>query len=225
MKNKSLIRLVIVGLAVIVGMKLISVYLIDFNQLIDLATKFYGGYGWLILLVAGFLEAIVLLDLYFPGSTLILLGATLSSSGEISFAAVIFFAMLGMLFGYSVSYLIGYLGGPGLIRKLKIENQVSGYQKHLATNKRMYFWATVHPDIASFLAVAAGMVKINFLQFIVLILIAQLIWSLIWGVIFYVFGFYLLKQVMVFVVIAVVAIIIFEIIKHYRGVKNAKRRY
>lgn len=215
MKNKSFWKLIIISVILLIVLRIITYYFISFDRIVELAQRFYGDYGSIILFIAGILEAIFIVGFYVPGSTTILLGGTLSSTDSVSFFQVIFWSTLGLALGYSISYLMGRYGGTRILKKSGFEDQIGTYKDKLSKNKIIYFWATVHPNIASLLAVAAGSLNINFLQFILMISIGQTIWSIFWGIVFYIFGLYLLKRIMILVLIVIIILLIYQLFKYY----------
>ncbi len=211
MSKDRLIPLIITSIILLVLVRLALYRWGDFDDLVRWAGQFYSTFGWLILLVSGIIESIILIGLYYPGSTIILSGAALASTGSISLSTVIIWSTLGIVLGYAVSYLAGRAGWQGLVGNKRVWENINNTQMKIQKNKFIYLWATIHPDLGAMVSAAAGVLKIDFWSFIVKIGLCQLFWSTFWAVVFYYFGFVILKRVVLFTVIALSILVIYEL--------------
>jgi membrane protein DedA with SNARE-associated domain len=74
----------------------------------------HGHWAAAIIFVAAFGESFAFLSLLFPGTTLLIAVGTLMSGGTLTYAPVLFAAVLGATLGDSISYWIGRRFGGGI---------------------------------------------------------------------------------------------------------------
>lgn len=180
--------------------------LMEFDNLFSSLENLYSKYGIYIIFLGGIIESLFLLNLYAPGSFVILLGAVLAASGVVSLPIVIIAGTAGLIVGYSIDYLIGAKGWHELLKNLKIFRYVETGKEKLKEGSLVIFLSAVHPNPASFVSLAAGISNYDFKKFILIILPAQLFWSTFWGVIFYTFGVVLLQNMIVAALLAIIII-------------------
>jgi membrane protein DedA with SNARE-associated domain len=72
---------------------------------------------------------------------------------------------------------------------------VTKAESKLKKGKSIYFWSAIHPNGASVVALASGILKVSFFRFFLFIGISQLIWACFWGALFYSLGLVFLKKV------------------------------
>ena len=216
MKKKSLWYYIIFGAAFYLVTRLLLNHFGTFDKILELAKESYASYGPAILFLAGFFEAIVIVGLYFPGSTIILVGATLASTGVISVPAVIGWTTAGVVGGYIVSYGLGRLGGESFINKCNLKRQIDEIKVKTEKSKLIYLWSTFHPNVAAVVSVAAGFIGTDFYQFLFGITVGQLIWSTIWALVFYYFGLVLLNKISLVLGIILVGLICAEVVNIFR---------
>jgi len=187
--------------------------LLVFDNLFSSLQKLYQNYGPLILFVAGLTESIFLVNLYFPGAFVILLGGVLASTGVITLPAVIFWGTLGLVMGYSFNYAVGRFGWYEIFSKLKIFKFVDLAKRKLGENKFIFLWGTIHPNSASLLSLAAGIIQLDFWTFLFLVTIFQLLWSTFWALFMYFLGVIALKSISNITLAVLLAIIAFWLFK------------
>lgn len=213
MKNKQLLKLIIASVTIIILTKICFSYFISFNEFIKFLSDIYVNHGPLILFLSGFIESIILVGLYFPGSTIILLGATLAGAGIISLPSVIVWTTLGILLAYSLNYWLGKVGGDKFLKKFGLEETVNQARGKAEKSNLIYLWSTAHPNIGAVVAVALGIMKVNFVKFILQMTLTQFFWSTFWGVIFYFFGLALLNKIAIVTGIVIGIMLLFELYK------------
>lgn len=158
------------------------------SELKVMVTQWIADYGLLILFFGSFLEALLLIGFYFPGSVLIFVGVGLAPSATFAFFAVLTVSA-GMLVGYACNYFIGRYGWYKLLMKLGMKQGIENAQTKMEKNDVRYisytFW---HPGLAAFTATAAGILQIGIKRFLVLAFIAVACWNTLWGVLVYNLG-------------------------------------
>lgn len=211
-KKRSFWPLLIATTIILIVLRIVF-YFFNQDDLIKFLSVFYGQYGPLILFVSGIIEAIVLVGLYYPGSTIILLGATLAGAKIISLPEVILWSSLGLIIGYIIDYYFGLKGGEKLLVNSGLYEPLQKARDQAEKSKLIYLWSTVHPNIAAVAATVLGSMKVNFTNFLMLITLSQFFWSTFWGLIFYFFGMILLGKIAIFVGIIITILFVLEIIK------------
>lgn len=158
-------------------------------ELIAIITGFYATYGYLIVFLSGFIEAIFLLGFYFPGSAAILLGAVTAKSGAVSLPMIILLGTIGLTLGYSLNYALGKYGWYKILEKFGVHPALNEAQKKLEQHKyKALMLGYISPNSGSLLSTAAGILKLPFRQFLIMTSVSQLFWSSVWGIIAYIFG-------------------------------------
>ena len=82
----------------------------DLDALVAALRPLYDDWGYLIVGLGAYFENTILLGLFFPGGTMVLLGAFYSRLGTLSLWLVLLLATLGTVTGALTDYAIGRLG-------------------------------------------------------------------------------------------------------------------
>ena len=147
-----------------------------------------ASYGLLILFVGAFLESVLLLGFYFPGSVLIFLGVGLAPSALDAVIAVLV-VDIAMLTGQSFNYFLGRYGWYKLLVKFGMAGGIENAKLKMEHNDVRYiaytFW---NAGLASFTSTAAGILQIGYKRFITLAIIAIAFWNTLWGILVYSLG-------------------------------------
>jgi len=199
--------------------RLVLNHYVSFDELISMAGNFYKDYGPLLLFISGLLEAIIVIGWYYPGSTIILLGASLAGAGVISPYSVLLWGLAGLILGYIINYFIG-AKWQNFAQKFELTEYVKKIKQRVRKNNLIYFWVTFHPDVAAVAALAFGMFNTNFWKFFFGITIASLFWAIFWGMLFYFFGMFLLERLFLLVAILIGGFILYEIFKIFHNRKR-----
>lgn len=158
------------------------------EELIVITKGWLDSYGLWMLFVGAFLESVLLIGFYFPGSVLIFLGVGLAPTGWDAFIAVLV-VDIAMLSGQSFNYFLGRYGWYKLLVKFGMKGGIENAQLKMQQNDMRYilytFW---HAGLASFTATAAGVLRIGYKRFITLAIIAIAFWNTLWGVVVYSLG-------------------------------------
>ncbi|SRR6266705_2255063 len=147
----------------------------------------YDQYGYLIVFLSTFCENTALLGLFLPGNSLVLLGAFYARVGTLHLAWVIFFAWLGTVLGYHVDYLIGrfalvhiitYCRTKKLGRRLRLTGRIRLARLWVAKHGgKAILLSHVVGHVRSFVALSAGMLRMNYWHFLFFEIIAALLWT------------------------------------------------
>lgn len=198
------------------------------EEMIPIVSTWLARYGLYVVLVGSFLEALLFVGMYFPGSIVIFISVALAPDVT-SALATVFCVSLGMFTGYFVNYLLGKYGWYQLFLKLGMGDGIDRAQVKMQENDTRYvFYTYWNPGLASFTATAAGILKMNYQRFVVLSATAILLWNTFWGVVVYSLGESSLVLLDFTVVLKIAAVwIIFELgmivwNKYYKKVDTIK---
>ena len=141
------------------------------TEVLIILENLYGKYGIIGLFIASFLEGIVYLGLYFPGSFIIALSVILSDGTFYQF----FIISLTVAISLTITSAINYILGKTISSKnLKLENQSS----------KGIFASIIHPNILAFYFFISGIEKRN-LKNILLVPILMIPYGFILAILFY----------------------------------------
>lgn len=194
----------------------LSLFIILRGRIPDTATvireiqELYTVYGYYLVLIGAFFEGLFPIGMYIPGSTVVLLGAVLSKTGIIQFPLVIILGTLGFVLAYTANYFLGKYGVYRLLSFLGLDREINSAKIRLERNHvKAIFFGCISPAPAAFLSTAAGVLKIPFQRFLVLVIISQFFWSMLWGSIVYIFGMPLVEFILknLFIIIGFIVII------------------
>ena len=146
----------------------------------------FSLHGWWIVGIAAFLEGVAIINLYFPGSLVIVLGVT-SSLGKPSLAILmVATTMLGFILSALVNYAIGYYGFHRILLRIGGRQWFDQVQIwHQRYGPRVLLLAYVHPNAGGLMAMACGNARYSFFGFLRPTLIAIILWNTCWGFLVY----------------------------------------
>lgn len=179
----------------IVGVIVVTVYagwvllrLPPQDETVAILKGYITQWGYPIVFAGSFLEALLLLGWYFPGSILIFLSVALAPNPFAAMVAVIF-VTLGLYSAYIVNFYLGKYGWYRLLLAFGIRKQLEDAQEKLSRyGVRAIFMSYWHPNLASFIATAAGILQYSPRRFLTYSLVATLLWNIFWGVLVYALG-------------------------------------
>ncbi len=166
-------------------------YLFDLppqEELIVIIKGYIAQYGLVLVFVGAFLEALLLISWYFPGSLVIFISILLSPTPQ--YAALSVAVVTAALYcGYVVNFFLGKYGWYKVLLafgiKKKLEEAQSKIERYGVRTIFLSYW---HPGLASFTSTAAGILQFNLRKFLILSLIATVVWDSFWGVLVYSLG-------------------------------------
>ncbi len=158
------------------------------DTLIDLMKDFIAEYGYLVVFVGAFLESLLLIGWYVPGSLVILLSVILAPTPEAAALSVVI-VMLGLWSGYVLDFFLGKYGWYKLLVAFGIKQYIEEAQAKLTRYGVIAifssFWS---PGLASFTSTAAGVLQYQVFKFLATSAIAVALWGVFWGSAFYFLG-------------------------------------
>lgn len=159
------------------------------EELIAHLGSLYGRFGYEVIFIGATLEALLLVNLFVPGSVAVAFGAIFARSGQVDLTYAVIAAALGAIFGFIIDFAVGYFGFGVFIKRLgygniieKAKNQIKKY------GVKTFILGFIHPNIGSFVALASGALKMNFLTFLTLSSLSTLAWVSFWGLLVFALG-------------------------------------
>ena len=158
-------------------------------ELINFTEHLIDKWGIIIIPVGAFLENSVILGFIFPGVTLIFLSGFVARTTDISLVYVIALAVLGSVIGDNFDYFIGRRAGRMIETKplfakpiLTVEPFLEKYGVWAIFAGRFSGWSR------AWVALACGVVKFNYLKFVVVSVVSAIVWTSAWIVGGYLLG-------------------------------------
>ncbi len=159
------------------------------DGLLTTAKSLYATHGYLVVFVGALLEALFVLGLYVPGSTVVALGAALSRSIGLSLAVVVLVASVGFLTAYLLDYLIGWLGWHVLLSRAVPTSAMLHIRKRLARRGLPALLVLCfHPSTAAMAAATCGVLRYPTARFVLVMTVGTVAWTTAWGMVAYSLG-------------------------------------
>ena len=179
---KKLIISIVVGVGLLVLIRLIATP----EEIVSNLTNWYEQYGYWVIFISALVEGIFVVNLYFPGSTAILLGGALSSQNELSAILLVLLIILGFFIAYVFNYFIGKHGMYRLLLRFGYKDTIEGTRQSLVLKgPKMMLVSFFHPNVGSVVTTGAGIINMPIKQFLLWCFISLVIWDTIWGIIVY----------------------------------------
>lgn len=152
-------------------------------------SSLYGRYGYEIVFLGSILEALVLVNFFAPGAVAMGLGAVFARAGQLDLTLAILTAVAGAIIGYTLDFILGLFGFSAFLEKTDFGKTLGKIRNRLEKSKmRSLSLGFIHPNIGSFLSLAAGTLRMHFIQFSLLALLSTLAWYSLWGIMVFVLG-------------------------------------
>ncbi len=159
------------------------------NEFFNLVFSYVGHQSLFLIFLIALLEGGFVLGQYAPGGFVIFLSILSAGEDIPRISLLISIICIAYFIAYTIDYAIGYYGTQLLAKKTNFEKKISGFKKALEKNVAaatfFTFWDT---NLASFLSVAAGSLKIPYKTFALYSSIFIIFWNIFWAVIIYFFG-------------------------------------
>ncbi len=157
--------------------------------LIDHLASIYGRFGYEIVIIGAFLEALVIINFFTPGVAAIGLGVIFAKSGQLDFNLVIISAVLGALVGFSLDFWLGRLGIGEILVRMGYKETIDKWEAKIEkSGLKTFSLGFIHPNIGAFVSLTAGTLEMDFKKFFLLSFLSTLVWYIIWGLAIFALG-------------------------------------
>jgi len=155
------------------------------NNLLLVQIIHSSGWGYVLALGASFLETILALGLFLPGSSVIMVLGALSAYHWLNFYGVLIFAIMGAVLGDNLNYYLGKKYASSYLKKgfwfLKpayFKKAQIYFQKH---GGKSVFWGRFIPTLKEVIPFIAGAFQMSQKEFIFWNILGGIGWSLEWA--------------------------------------------
>ncbi len=159
------------------------------DKLIEIIKEFFNRYGLAVVFTGAIIEGFLLLGQYFPGGFIIFLAVISAGQNIPRVAGVVLTVSLAFFISYYLNYLVGKYGWYRIFLKFglkdSIENSKRKLEKHILKAVLGSYW---EPNLASFTATAAGILRIPAATFLNNSAIGIVIWNIFWGIFVFLLG-------------------------------------
>lgn len=160
---------------------------LELQDWLNIIGEFYDRYGYLTVFLGSLGENTAFLGLLLPGNSLALLGAVYARLGTLNLGWVIFFASIGTVLGYHVDYLFGRLiltrassrwSASRIGRRMRLAGRLR-LARILITKHggKAILISHLIGHLRSFVALSAGMSRMNYRRFLGFELVAAAVWN------------------------------------------------
>lgn len=151
--------------------------------------RYYGKYGYPAVFIGAFVEGLLVINLYLPGSTVVILGAVASRAGILNIWAVIGAASAGFVLAYLACYVVGWYGWYSAISHLGVAGSLDrARERMLVTGPRLIWLANIHPNLGALAATSAGVLRVPIRKFVVISGTSAICWTVFWGLVAFALG-------------------------------------
>jgi membrane protein DedA with SNARE-associated domain len=168
-------QLIIIGFVIVFKFAVYIGLIPDEAYFLNVISSLFIEYGIIAVIIASFIENIIGVGTYFPGSIVILTSMALTG-GNIHLAVLTF---LAIVLPSTIAHIMNYLIG----RKISKYTEIKG-------KKLFWFLFTTlwHPHFAAVSTFTLGSQKLNFRKFLYYFIPIHLFWNIFWGVMMFKLG-------------------------------------
>ncbi len=195
------------------------------EALISVARDYFAIYGYYFAFASAFIEGLLLVNLYFPGSFIVFLSVIIAGEGELNIFGVLGVVILGFFLASIIDYLLGKYGWYHLFLKLGLSDSLEKSKGKLLKRGPWILLAMYwHPNLGAIGSTAAGILMIPFRKFLIYCLAALIFWDSFWGALVYFLGPAALRLMDIRVgMIFIVLWILFIFIKSRREIESSAK--
>jgi undecaprenyl-diphosphatase len=198
------------------------------SELVEASKYYFTHYGYPVLFFSAVIESIPIINIYYPGSSIILLAAAMSRDGTTNLWGVVFIVAAGIYLTYIINYLVGKYGLYNVFIRFGLKDSIDTTKGSLEKHGDKWLWITyAHPNFGALTALTCGIIKYPFKKFLIYSLLATVGWCIFWGVVSYLGAEQIMKIVtlrwlfILFIVVLILWKAITQVRKIYRS-PNAK---
>ena len=159
------------------------------EELIPLIEDLFARYGYWVVFIGAFVEGILLVNWYLPGSIVVVLGVAFARGGPLNVFAVIGLIILAFLITTIFNYALGRFGWYRLLLRFGLGSSLDRVKSRVEHRGLPIIFSTYfHPNFGALTATSAGILHLPFKRFVIYSLAALVAWNTLWGAIVYFFG-------------------------------------
>ncbi len=155
------------------------------EEMAIIGRELYEQYGIVVLLIAAFVEGIFMVNIYFPGSFVIVLAVFLSDKSFMSLAVIGGSVWFGFVLAGAINYLLGKYGFYKLLLLIGRKDTVTRMQKWVDKRGNVaIFIAAIHTNFLAIAQVCLGIAKESLRKNLLLSGLSLAFWIPIWTFLF-----------------------------------------
>jgi membrane protein DedA with SNARE-associated domain len=159
------------------------------ETLIDIARGYLDSYGGVIVLVCAYLEGLLLIGWYFPGTLVIIFALILAGQDVVRVAQVAVLAGAGLFAAYVTNFVLGKYGWYRLLLAFGLRAPLEDAQRRLARyGLSAIFTSYWQANLASVISTAAGILQFSVARFLAYSLAAEAFWIAFWASLIFFLG-------------------------------------
>ena len=183
---KSLAIPLILLATMVIFLVIASIFFPTPDMLLETLKHYFALYGYPVLIISAIIESIPLINLYFPGSSIILLAAAFSRQGSLNIFTVIALTAASFCVTYALNYWIGHAGWHKVFEKFGMGEALEKTKKQVGKYGNWWIWISyIHPNLGALTSTAFGILKLPFSPFIIQSIFANIVWTFFWGFLMY----------------------------------------
>lgn len=159
------------------------------DEIISHLAGLYERFGYEVIFFGAALEALVVVNLFVPGSVAVAFGAIFARSGQVDLTWAVLAASLGAIIGYIIDFLLGYFGFGKIVKRLNYGGFLAKTRSQIEKNDMATFiLGFIHPNVGSLIAFAAGTLRSSLSTFLILSTLSTFAWVSFWAILVFALG-------------------------------------
>ncbi len=159
------------------------------ETIVRTASSYLDRYGIVIVLLAAYIEGLLLIGWYFPGTLVIIFALVLAGPDPARVALIAGVAGFGLFCAYVTNFFAGKYGWYRLLLAFGLREPLDSAQKRLTKYGLSAIFTTYwQANLASCISTAAGILQFPVRRFIVYSFAAEALWATFWGAIIFFLG-------------------------------------
>lgn len=196
------------------------------SELVEASRYYFSNYGYPVLFLSAIIESIPIINIYYPGSSIILLAAAMSKDGTTNLWGVVFVVAAGIFITYIINFFVGKYGLYRIFIRFGLKGSIDSTKHSLEKHGDKWLWLTyAHPNFGALTSLTCGIIKYPFKKFLIYTLLATVGWCIFWGIVSYLGADQIIKIVTVrwlFIVLIVVLILWKAFVEVRKLLKSSK---
>jgi membrane-associated protein len=191
---RSILRFAAVPLGLLV---VFAVYLGLYNllglpqpkEILMYAQSSYSEHAYLMVFLGALGEGLLMFNLYFPGSVMIVFGVTLSKGNPLKALVLVTLVVTAFLIDAVINYALGRYGWYHFLVKIGMKPSLERAKLRVERKGWVTIFSTyIHPNVGALTATSCGILQLPFRTFVLYSLLSLIFWNALWGLIVYYFG-------------------------------------
>jgi len=159
------------------------------ETILDIAKSYLDRYGVVIVLICAYLEGLLVIGWYFPGTLVIIFALIVAGQDVARVAQVAALAGCGLFAAYVTNFYAGKYGWYRLLLAFGLRQPLENAQARLTRYGLSAIFATYwQANLASVISTAAGILQFSVARFLVFSLAAEAFWITFWSSLIFFLG-------------------------------------